>query len=94
MAEGRGSRGKTASVQLAKRYILCFVDDVCQFVVSAFFKLFCCLLQNYTKTIHVDEDGNVDDVDVDVSVGVGVALSVDFLKRKAKGEGSGQKQRR
>lgn len=92
MAEGRGSRGKTASVQLAKRYILCFVDDVCQFVVSAFFKLFCCLLQNYTKTIHVDEDGNVDDVDV--SVGVGVALSVDFLKRKAKGEGSGQKQRR
>lgn len=48
------------SVHLAKRYILCFVD-----VVGSFFKLFCCLLQNYTKTMHVDEDGNVDDVDVE-----------------------------
>lgn len=35
-----GKREKTVSVQLAKRYILCFVDDVCQLVVSAFLNCF------------------------------------------------------
>lgn len=61
----QGAKGRV-SVHLAKRYILCFVD-----VVGSFFKLFCCLLQNYTKTMHVDEDGNVDDdddVDADFDV--------------------------
>jgi len=27
---------------------------------SFFFKLFCCLLQNYTKTMHVDEDAETE----------------------------------
>lgn len=82
--DGVGPVGKTLHPLLCRRRLPvgCF----------CFFKLFCCLLQNYTKTIHVDEDGYVDDVDVSVSVGV--ALRVDFLKRKANGEGSVQKQRR
>lgn len=82
--DGVGPVGKTLHPLLCRRLpVRCF----------CFFKLFCCLLQNYTKTIHVDEDGNVDDVDVDfesgvgVGVGVGFGCDVDFLKRKAKAVG-------
>lgn len=80
--DGVGPVGKTLHPLLCRRLpVRCF----------CFFKLFCCLLQNYTKTIHVDEDGNVDDVDfesgVGVGVGVGFGCDVDFLKRKAKAVG-------
>lgn len=75
--DGVGPVGKTLHPLLCRRLLVrCF----------CFFKLFCCLLQNYTKTIHVDEDGNVDDVDIDSGVGGG--CDVDFLKRKAKAMGN------